>query len=278
MTYPATDCRKDDWKPVVLTALTDLGPDGSDVRFRDVLSHVETDAEFPGWDTWGTKMKKGKPYPVGHRMITLAALALKGEGVITSDRRGYYRLVCEAAAEVVEATEVVEAVEIPDPTVLESVTLRVVPDLEPVVTEPVVTEPEPVVEGPVTHPLYAACERARRVAIEATRCFGFYAPKSKACATCPLAGLCHSAKGVKLAEAAERLDAKAAKAAVEATEAVEGPYEGAGDHLRSRRDAMRPTFQTLVWDVTCSGCSEVIHKGTPYRHIDTRGAFHPACV
>ena len=299
MIYPPTDgCRKDDWKPVVMTALTDLGPDGSEVRFRDVLASVESGSTFPGWDAWGTTMKRGKPYPVGHRMITLAALALKSDGAIASTRRGYYRLAANAveAVEAVEAIEVVEAVEaievvevvevveaIPDPTILESHSLRVVPDLDPV---PVATEPEPeIIEGPVTHPLYLSCERARRVAIQATACFGYHEAKSKACARCPLAGLCHAARGVAVVEAVERLEAveaAAVAAAVEAAAVEAAAVEAAAVEVveaatETVEAATEAEANRLPWDVTCSGCNGTVQAGTPIKHIEGRGAFHMLC-
>ena len=79
----------DAWKPVVIASLSALAPSGGEVRFVNVLAWCEAQSSFPGWDSWGHKMKRGKPYFVGHRAITLAAGKLKDEGAIRSPRRGY---------------------------------------------------------------------------------------------------------------------------------------------------------------------------------------------
>ena len=50
-TFPsatATDGKS--WIPAVRFALTSLGGDGSEVRFRSVIDHIEHHPDFPGWD------------------------------------------------------------------------------------------------------------------------------------------------------------------------------------------------------------------------------------
>ena len=306
--FPSVDARKDAWKPIVLSTITALG--GSEVRFRTVISEIETSEGFPGWETWGMKMKRGKPYPTGHRMVTLAALALKEEGVITSPRRGYYSLV-GSEAPVVEAP-VAPAVEAPvAPAVEAEVTERLVLATEPT-PEPT---PEPV--GPATHPLYERSERARKAAIRASKCFGFYSERSRSCATCPLAGLCFRARGGKVAEAESRAaearaaEARATEAALarlkaehEAEEARVAEEARIADEARVASEVegvLAGPVETLVgspapeaapicgpdrstdpgrvtdpipWDIVCEDCGKPISEGSPSYYIEGVGTFH----
>ena len=294
MLFPSVDARKDEWKPIVLSTITALG--GSEVRFRTVISEIEASEGFPGWETWGMKLKRGKPYPTGHRMVTLAALALKEEGVITSPRRGYYSLV-GSETPVVE-TPVVETpvVETPAPEVTERLVLATEPTPEPT--------PEP--EGPATHPLYERSERARKAAIHASKCFGFYSERSRSCATCPLAGLCFRARGGKVAEAESR--AAEARAEAEARAAEEArATEAALARLKAEHEAeearvaeearaiphIPPTTvvaapicgpdrstdpgrvtDPIPWDIVCEDCGKPISEGSPSYYIEGVGTFH----
>ena len=209
------------WAPIVLAAVA-AEDAGNGVPFRDVVSHVEALDGFPGWDRWGHGKRGRNPnYPRAKRALGLAAKLLSDRGEITCPKKGWYSVATEAAATEAAAT-VAPATVAPAPaTVLNK--LQLVPAVDaapaPVVEEtpaaPVVEEVA-VADGPATHPLYLASERARKVAVESTPCFGYWSNRSRSCKTCPLAGLCHEARGIKVAEVVSALNAEVvAEAAAE---------------------------------------------------------------
>jgi len=208
--FPTADCRRSHWRPFIMAAMTGLSDVGDgNVKFNEIIAHIENLPGFPGWATWGDY--NGKANQMGRRFVSLEATALKKEGVLTSPRRGTYRLASEAPVVDAPVTPVVE------PSVVHKAVLTVVPDPEPEIKapEPVEAPVEPTVtEGPTTHPLYVANERARSIAIEQTRCFGFYSERAKTCDSCPLAGLCFAARGGKVAEANARAEEKAREASL----------------------------------------------------------------
>ena len=214
--FPTADTRRHAWRPFIMAAMTWLSDVGDgNVKFNSIVNYIENLPGFPGWGTWGDY--NGKANQMGRRHVSLEATALKKAGVLTSPRRGTYRLASEALVVDAPETPVVE------PTVAHKAVLTVVPDPEPEIKapEPVEAPVEaPVAEGPTTHPLYVANERARMIAIEQTRCFGFYSDHTSSCDSCPLAGLCFAARGGKVAEANTRAAAEAAAAVEAAAEAA----------------------------------------------------------
>ena len=280
-TFPTTECRKADWRPFVLAAMTWLSDVGDgNVKFNDIIAHIEGLPGFPGWATWGDY--NGKANQMGRRYVSLEATALKKEGVLTSPRRGTYRLASAEAP-----------VEAPEATVLHKAVLTVVPDPEPEVEAPEAPTPvvAAVVDGPVTHPLYLANERARRIAVEQTRCFGFYSERAKTCGDCPLAGLCFAARGANVAEANARAEEARIKAEEEAREASlaatvvnalgdtpEAPAEAPAEAPEAPVDAPAGKVVTLPWAVVCSGCGGETEAHAEVIAVDGVGTYHKGCA
>ena len=281
------------WAPLVLAAVA-AEDTGDGVPFRDVVSHVEALDGFPGWDVWGHGKRGRNPnYPRAKRALGLAAKLLSDRGEITCPKKGWYSVATEAAA----------PAPAPAPaTVLNK--LQLVPAVEaapaPVVEEapaaPVVEEVA-VADGPATHPLYLASERARKVAIESTACFGFWSNRSRSCKTCPLAGLCHEARGIKVAEVVSALNAEvAAEAAAEvaadaalemarsATDALEAAERGEAEasdtaayetwHKVSDEVAEELAEASAEADVIAEA---VMAEGTPVAHTTTTFGWDIAC-
>ena len=292
--FPAPDCRKADWRPLIMAAMTWLSDVGDgDVRFNDIIDHIGGLDGFPGWHVWGDY--NGKPNQMGRRYVSLEATALKKAGVLTSPRRGTYRLASEVAAEA-------PAVE---PTVAHKTVLAVVPDPEPEITAPEPVE-APVADGPTTHPLYLSSERARKAAIAQTRCFGFFSERAATCGGCPLAGLCLTARGANVAEANARVEAARAEAArieaerveaerveaerlrVEAEEAARMESLAAtvvnalGDSTEEAQSEASPVLTGKVvqipWSIICSGCGERTEPNEEVVSIEDHGAFHQGCT
>lgn len=293
--FPTADCRRSHWRPFILAAMTWLSDVGDgNVKFNDIIAHIEGLPGFPGWATWGDY--NGKANQMGRRYISLEATALKKEGLLTSPRRGTYRLASEADAPV---TPVVE------PTVVHKAVLTVVPAPEPEIKapEPVEAPVEPTVtEGPTTHPLYVTNERARSIAIEQTRCFGFYSERAKTCDSCPLAGLCFAARGGKVAEANARAEEKAREAAdeaaadrkvwedaaaslsgemTEAADAIGAVLDEADSAPEAAPEAAVPAggnVITLPFGVICSHCGEQTEKFTDVFSVEGKGTYHIGCA
>jgi adenine-specific DNA glycosylase len=137
-----------------------------------------------------------------------------------------------------------------------------VPDPEPEIKapEPVEAPVEPTVaEGPTTHPLYVANERARMIAIEQTRCFGFYSERAKTCDSCPLAGLCFAARGGKVAEANARAEEKAREASLAATVVnALGDTSEAADEAAAKRKVWEDAAASLSASVSEAEAAEAI--------------------
>jgi hypothetical protein len=291
------------WMPHVLAAIRHLGPHGEEVRFRDVLSDIEALTDFPGWDTWGTKMKRGKPYFAGHRAITLTAGRLKKDGMITSPRRGYYALTEGVAAEspVVEETPIaptpeveITAPEIPETPETPETVLRI----EITVKDDGVCYLPPT--GAVTHESYATEADLRRVAIDSTRCFGLWSSRSAQCRECPLAGLCQATSMSALATVAAELDAEfvaevakaeVAKAEAEATLASErarlltalsgvAASDTTTDTTTDTTAVVSYKTVTVPFACVCSaeGCSGTVEANTSAAHVEGRGVFHIECA
>ena len=282
------------WMPHVLAALRHLGPRGEEVRFREIISHIESLADFPGWDTWGTKMKRGKPYFAGHRAVTLTGGRLKKDGMVVNPRRGYYALAPEFArpTEEVLATPAVET--------MSAVTLNETEPVEVPAEETVVEVPTVKVivkgdgacylppTGAETHESYAAEADLRRVAIENTRCFGLWSPRSSQCGTCPLAGLCQASSLATLGTVAADLDAEYTAEVAKA----EAEAERAAERERNVLDATtatpdEETTSTTEWSsvvvpfaCVCSAeaCKGTIPANATAAHVEGRGVFHTECA
>ncbi|MBQ73384.1 MAG: hypothetical protein CMJ67_10815 [Planctomycetaceae bacterium] len=268
ITFPSTH-NADAWKPVVIAALTSLGPLGHEVRFQSVLSWCESQPGFPGWGTWGTMTKRGKPYPRGQRAVTLAAGKLKAEGAITCPRRGYYALSGPVEAPV--AAPVAPEAPMPDEAPTEPAKRpKARPRRLNVVTkEGVSFSPQASAVNSVGYE--AADAGLRRMAAEQTRCFGAWSSRSDQCRSCPLAGLCQQAGMADFAEVAAALDAKTEMALVSATtpeveDTVEVP--------------VTPSGVTVPFACPCHSCGKTIAAGATahYRPAeDGGGVFHPEC-
>jgi hypothetical protein len=260
--FPTADCRRSHWRPFILAAMTRLSDVGDgNVKFNEILTHIESLPGFPGWATWGDY--NGKANQMGRRFVSLEATAMKKEGLLTSPRRGTYRLASEAP--VVDAPVV-------EPSVAHKAVLTVVPDPDPEIKapEPVEAPVEPTVaEGPTTHPLYVANERARMIAIEQTRCFGFYSERAKTCGDCPLAGLCFAARGGKVAEANARAEEKAREASLAATvvnalgDTTEAADEAAADASGAVLNEADSTPKIPVFDIQSQTTHFVPETETP---------------
>ncbi len=289
----ATDARS--WVPAVRSSLSILGADGSEVRFRTLLEQIANHPDFPGWDHWGTSLKRNKPYPKAHRAVTLAAGKLKDAGFLCQPRRGYYMLTPtgEVIEEVVE--EVIEEVEIVPATPPTPVAV-VKPLRPPALGLTVVPAPPPSTPSVYEHDAGLA-----RIAIAQTRCYGWFSERSFSCKGCPLAALCQQAKMVTVAETAALLDeeiedkirqqeqeetvaeANAAAAATAAEEAADAPAPAEADAASDTVDkrnlpADATQMQSLPFEVYCSGCNSTIAAGTPAVHLPGKGAFHPTCA
>lgn len=276
MTYPfPTTHNADAWKGVVLSALSYLGPLGQEVRYQSVLNWCEAQPGFPGWNTWGTMTKRGKPYPRGQRAVTLAAGKLKAEGRIRCPRRGYYALIGgveapEAAPAPVEAPMPTEApVEPSQAPVAAPVTLNVV------TKDGVAFTPQ---GGAVNSAAYEAADAGlRRMAAEQTRCFGAWSSRSEQCNGCPLAGLCQQAGMADFAEVAAALDAKIEAEIAEAEARVAQPVV---DEVPVPAADAAPGSVAVPFDCPCHACGKTIKAGSlaTFRDADAGGGvFHPEC-
>lgn len=263
----------DAWKGVVLSALTDLAPTGGEVRFATVLAWCEAQSTFPGWDTWGHKMKRGKPYFVGHRSVTLAAGKLKADGSIRCPRRGYYALsgAVDAPVAAPAAPEAPMPVQTPTEPVKAPVSRPV--RLNVVTKDGIQFTPE---SSAVNSAAYEAADAGlRRMAAEQTRCFGAWSSRSDQCRTCPLAGLCQQAGMTDFAEIAAALDAAtaaeitAAEAKVAAPDQDETPIPVTANGV------------TVPFACPCHSCGKTIPAGTMahYRPAEAGGGvFHMDCA
>ena len=283
------------WAPLVLAAVV-AEDAGNGVPFRDVVSHVESLDGFPGWDRWGHGKRGRNPnYPRAKRALGLAAKLLSDRGEITCPKKGWYSVVAGAAPASAPVAPPAPA------TVLNK--LHLVPAVEtapaPVVEEapaaPVV-EKVAVADGPATHPLYLASERARKVAIEDTPCFGYWSNRSRSCKSCPLAGLCHEARGIKVAEVVSALnaevaaeaaaevaaDAAAAEAEMEALEAAnwgepEASDSAAYETWREVSDDVAEEIATESAEADVIADAVVAEGTTPVAHTVTTFGWDIAC-
>jgi hypothetical protein len=293
MNFPTT-LETTAWMPYVLAALRALGPRGEEVRFRDVITHIESLTDFPGWDTWGTKMKRGKPYFAGHRAVTLAGGRLKKDGMATNPRRGYYALSSELAS--TEATP--EATPAPVVETMAAVTLTETVTEEATVEAPaaikVVTKGDGACylppTGAVTHESYSTEADLRRVAIDNTRCFSLWSPRSSQCEGCPLAGLCQASSIATLAAVAAELDdgfaAEVAKAeaelAAERARLVAALEASMAPAPEVEVTPLAVDYSTVVVPFACvcsaEGCKGTIEANATAAHVEGRGVFHTECA
>jgi hypothetical protein len=274
--FPSTH-NADAWKPVVIASLTALAPSGGEVRFASVLAWCEAQSSFPGWDTWGNKMKRGKPYFVGHRAVTLAAGKLKAEGSIRCPRRGYYALTSVAMDAPVAAPAAPEA-PMPVQTPAEPVKAPVARPvrLNVVTADGIQFTPE---SSAVNSAAYEAADAGlRRMAAEQTRCFGAWSSRSDQCRSCPLAGLCQQAGMTDFAEIAAALDAATAAEITAAEAKVAAPVAPAQDETPI---PVESNGVTVPFACPCHNCGKSIPAGTVahYRPAEAGGGvFHMDCA
>jgi hypothetical protein len=298
MTFPKTLDTKA-WMPHILATLRHLGPRGEEVRFRDVITHIESLAGFPGWDTWGTKMKRGKPYFAGHRAVTLAGGRLKKDGMVVNPRRGYYSLAPDLRNDTPEVT----------PERTPEVTPERTPEVTPVEVEQEDLDAMKVEitraddgecylppETATTHESYAVEADLRKAAIDQTRCFGSWSPRSSQCGGCPLAGLCQTSTVAVLASVAAYLDEEYAARVDDAHAALANERERLVAVLREVATPMSPEeevvkatpsaeYSTVVVPFACvcsaANCKQpegTISANTTAAHVEGKGVFHIGCV
>jgi len=272
-----TSLDANEWATVALDAIRSLDPHGGEVRYHDVLAHIASLSNFPGWDHWGSFSKRGKDYPRAQRAVTLGAGKLKARGIINAPRRGYYAL---AQSEVARPSEEVQTAPVPEETV--TVTLPSPPALTGATEVAVVSGGKGIAYIPKTPTptlsAYVADEGLRRMAAEQTRCFGSWSSRSDQCNECPLAGVCQQAGMADFAEMASRLDQEYEGKLQEARDAVA---------LASAPPVEAPAECTPVqgynrlvspFAASCSGCGKQIAGGESACHIEGRGLFHEDCL
>ena len=280
--------------PFVLAALRSLGPRGEEVRFRDVIIHIESMTGFPGWDTWGTKMKRGKPYFAGHRAITLTGGRLKKDGMVVNPRRGYYALSTELAAAPATETPVAPVVEIAAVAITETTTETVEAAVEETSMVNIIKKDAGMAylppTGAVTDESYVAEADLRRVAIDNTRCFGLWSPRSSKCGECPLAGLCQASTNALLAAVATELDdeytAEVVKAeadlAAERSRLLATLEAAATPEVEVTATTPSVEYSTVVVPFACvcsaDGCKGTIEANATAAHVEGRGVFHTECA
>lgn len=255
MTFPITH-KATEWMSLVESAIRHLGPCGAEVRYRDVVSHIETLPGFPGWDHWGMRPHKGGQQPKALRAVTLAAGKLKDAGVIRQPRRGYYAVYKDTLMPVTATPAPKAPVAAPKAPKAPNV----------VVKDGVAFTPR---SGAVTDTAYAADAALARVAAEQTRCFGAWSVRSDQCGGCPLAGMCQQAGMADFAEVAALLDAET-EAEIARAQAPAAPV--------ATEPEIKGVRTTVPFNVACSHCGEQIPAGGDARHIDGYGVFHPACT
>ena len=269
-THPA-----DAWKPVVIAALSNLGPLGTEVRFASVLAWCEAQPGFPGWDTWGTMTKRGKPYPRGQRAVTLAAGKLKAEGSIRCPRRGYYALSGAVDAPVAAPAPVEAPMPVQTPAEPVKAPVAAPVTLNVVTKDGVSFTPQ---TGAVNSAAYEAADAGlRRMAAEQTRCFGAWSSRSDQCNGCPLAGLCQQAGMADFAEVAAALDAK-----TEADLAAAAAPDPVADEVPVPTQQSKAGVKTVAvpFACPCASCGKTIEGGTlaAFREAeDGGGVFHVEC-
>lgn len=280
------------WTALIESAIRALTPaGGGEVRYRDVVTHIESLPGFPGWDAWGMRSHKGKQQPRALRSVTLAAGKLKDAGVIVQPRRGYYSLAVDVPAPM-EAP-------MPAPT---PVAAPVAAPVAPVATPPAsVTAPKPVVtnegvvyvppvvtvERPFASRFEGKADRLNRQRIANTRCFGAWSNRSAECKGCPLAALCQQAGmadfGAALAELDAATEARLATPEQTADEVVSSVF---GDDVAFGQTGATAAKQGRIvtsevatpFDIICAECGQMISSGGTVAHVKGIGPMHPECV
>jgi hypothetical protein len=134
----------------------------------------------------------------------------------------------------------------------------------------------------------------RGLAVEATRCFGEFSPRSDVCKTCPLSGACKAVVFTRAAELAvtfRKRDEEAAKRAAQPT-AVTPPEEvdDITDIISAIKDEVEgasakptkpvadgSTTMTIPTDAKCKACGQKIPRGTDCSFVRGEGAYHNEC-
>lgn len=295
-TFPTTHAATA-WTSTVESSIRALTPaGGGEVRYRDVVSHIESLPGFPGWDHWGMRSHKGKQQPRALRSVTLAAGKLKDAGTINQPRRGYYSL----AVDVPGKTEAPMPAQTPETAPVVPVAAPAAPPAPaaavtapaPVVTNEGVVYVPPVVTvaNPFASRFDGKADLLHKQAIAQTRCFGSWSKRSAECKGCPLAALCQQAGMADFGAALAELDAAtearlSAPAAPEPTAdeivgAVFGddvPF-GQTDPTASQQDRVVTSEVATPFDILCQHCHTTIPTGSMVAHVKDIGPMHPGCV
>ena len=269
MNFPQTH-NANQWTSIVLAAIvaiTDNQP-GREVRHRDIVSHLECDDSFPGWDNWGVSTIKGKPVAKGYRAVTLAAGKLKDEGRVTQPRRGYYCLAGYDHGSVTFTPTVAPVAPVAP--------VAVPADVVAVAGVQVIPPTPQTIGGG-----YEADAGLRRMVVNQTRCFGAWSSRSDQCGKCPLAGLCQQAAISDFAEIAAVLDASTeAEIATNEAKLAKADNDAKAAAAVPKAAALDPDVKVVStpFALNCTACGEVIPAGGDVAYIQDRGAIHPACV
>ena len=270
MTVLPTTHNASDWTSTVESAIRALTPaGGGEVRYRDVVTHIETLPGFPGWESWGMRPHKGGEQPRALRSVTLAAGKLKDAGVIVQPRRGYYLLVQDTPMFTPAPTPAPEPT--PTPAPVKATVTRTIP----VVTEAGVQYIPPTVTA--VDGGYGDDAGLRRMAVEATRCFGSWSTRSEQCGSCPLAALCQQAGMTDFAEVAAALDAETERAVANAAQPTPAPKPAPSEGVSFAPTKGMKVVQT-PFDLTCTVCDKQIPTGSDVVHVPGKGACHPGCA
>jgi hypothetical protein len=272
--FPSTH-NASDWTSTVESAIRAITPaGGGEVRYRDVTAHIESLPGFPGWESWGMRPHKGGEQPKALRAVTLAAGKLKDRGVIVQPRRGYYLLVQDTPMPTPTPTPAPEPTPAPKakPAPVKATVTRTVP----VVTEAGVQYIPPTVTA--VDGGYGDDAGLRRMAVEATRCFGSWSTRSDQCGSCPLAALCQQAGMADFAEVAAALDAETERAVANAAQPTPAPAAKPASEGVSFAPASGMKVVQTPFDLTCTVCDKQIPMGSDVVHVPGKGACHPGCA
>lgn len=258
----------DSWKGPVLETLQTIAA-ACEVRTSDIVSHIESQEGFPGWDNWGMITQRGQQYPKARRDMSFAASKLRNSGEVFSPVRGRFTMVAPPPPPA------------PAPEVVQS-RLQLVTDGEAAAGADLVPQMATPVDGE-NHPILVEDEGLRAMVISQTRCFGLWAAKARTCKTCPLAGFCRDA-GVadyanigysKDAEIEAAITAASAPTPVEAP--VETPVEVAAEEGAKTSSENNDELEIAPFQLFCSSCRKEIAKGSEFRQMAGSGVFHPGC-
>jgi len=290
MTFPTTH-NATAWTSTVECAIRALTPaGGGEVRYRDVVTHIESLPGFPGWDTWGMRSHKGKQQPRALRSVTLAAGKLKDAGVIVQPRRGYYSLAVDVPApmEAPMPAPTPEAAPVASVAAPAPVKTAVSAPKPQVTNDGVVYVPPTVtVADGFTSRFDGKADLLHKQSIAQTRCFGAWSKRSAECKGCPLAALCQQAGmadfGAALAELDAATEARLATPEPTRDEVVSSIF---GDDVAFGQTDATPAKQGRIvtsevatpFDILCQHCHTTIASGSMVAHVKDIGPMHPGCV